>query len=136
MLNEVSGAISWNSNHQSLVATSTAEAEAAAFFAVTQELVFLKELGAKLGMTKSLPSSDFSDTQTKNSVSFQNVKRFAIKRHFLQAKLVEKVLEVKFCPTKNTAADVLTKAVGRVKFQRFSREIAGDIITKKNRNFN
>ena len=75
-LNETSGAVSWHSKLQSTVATSTAEAEAAALFAATQELVFLRELGAELGMSKSLPSSVFVDNQaciamTKNAVNSQ-----------------------------------------------------------------
>ena len=60
-LHETSGAISWNSKLQTTVATSTAEVEATALFAATQELIFLRKLGAELGMTKSLPSSVFVD---------------------------------------------------------------------------
>ena len=141
-LNETSGVISWHSKLQSTVATSTAEVEAAAFFAATQELVFLRDLGAELGMSKSLPSSVSVDNQaciamTKNAVNSQNVKHFAIKLHFLQEKIDEKVLEVKFCPTENMTADILTKALGRVKFQRFSKEIARGITTQReDSNFN
>ena len=93
-------------------------------------------------MSKSLPSSVFVDNQaciamTKNAVNSQKVKHFAIKLHFLQEKIDEKVLEVKFCPTENMTADILTKALGRVKFQRFSKEIAGGITTQReNSNFN
>ena len=50
-LNETSGAIIWKSKLQSTVATSTAEAEAAALFAATQELIFLRELGAEFGLS-------------------------------------------------------------------------------------
>ena len=39
-LHEISGAISWNSKLQTTVATSTAEVEAIALFAATQELIF------------------------------------------------------------------------------------------------
>ena len=93
-------------------------------------------------MSKSLPSSVFVDNQaciamTKNAVISHKVKHFAIKLHFLQEKIDEKVLEVKFCPTENMTADILTKALGRVKFQRFSKEIAGGITTQReNSNFN
>ena len=77
-LNETSGAISWNSKLQTTVPTSTAEAEAAAVFAPTEELIFLKELGAELGMSKSFPSSVFVDNQaciamTKNAVNSQKL---------------------------------------------------------------
>ena len=135
-LNETSSAISWNSKLQRTVATSIAEAEATALFAATQELIFLRELGAELGMTKSLPSSVFVDNQacttmTNNAVNSEKVKHFAIKLHFLQEKIDEKVLEVKFCPTENMTADVLTKASGMVKFQGFSNENAGDKSTQK-----
>ena len=90
-LNETSGAISWHSKLQSTVAMSTAEAQAAALLAATQELVFLRELGAELGMSKALPSSVFADNQaciatTKNAVTSQKVKHFAIKLYFLQAR--------------------------------------------------
>ena len=135
-LNETLGAISWHSKLQSIVATSTAEAEAAALFAATQELVVLRELGAELGMSKSLPSSVFVDNQaciamTKNAVSSHKVKHFAIKLHFLQEKIDEKVLAVKFCPTGKLTAEILTKAIGRVTFQRFSKDIAGVITTQR-----
>ena len=135
-LNETSGAIRWHSKLQSTVATSTAKAEAAALFAATQALVFLRELGAELCMSKSLPSSVFVDNQdciamTKNAVNSQKVKHFAIKLHFVQDKIDEKLLEVKFCPTENMTAEILTKAVGRVKFPRFSKEITGGITTQR-----
>ena len=118
------------------MAASTAKVELAALFSATQEMIFLKELGAELGMSKSLPSSVFVDSQaciamTKNAVNSQKVKHFAIKLHFLQEKIDEKVSEIKFCPTENMTAEVLTKALGRVKFKRFSKEIAGGISTKR-----
>ena len=141
-LNETSGALSWDSKLQTTVATSTADAEAAALFAATKEMIFLRELGAELGMSKSFPSSNFVDNQaciarTKNAVNSQKVIHFAIKLHFLQEKIDENVVEVKFCPTKSLTADVLNNALGRVKFQRFSKEIAGGLSTQKeNSNFN
>ena len=136
-LNETSGAISWNSKLQSTVAKSTPPvAEAAALFAAKQKWIFLRELGAGLGTRKSLPSSVFVDNQvciamTKNAISSQKTKHFAIKLRLFQEKKHEKHLKVKFCPTENMTADVLTKALGRVKFQRFSKEIVGNILTRR-----
>ena len=135
-LNETSGAISWNSKLQTTVATSTAEAETAALFAATQELIFLRELGAEVDMSKSLPSSVFVDNQaciamTKNAVNSRKVEHFAIKLQFLQKKVDENVLEARFCSTENMTADVLTKALGSVKFQRFRKELAGGISTQR-----
>ena len=62
--NETSGAISWNSELQTTEATSTAEAEAAAVLAATHKLIFPRELCAELGISKSLPSSVFVDSQS------------------------------------------------------------------------
>ncbi|MEO1765186.1 MAG: hypothetical protein AAFR83_25310, partial [Cyanobacteria bacterium J06629_18] len=58
---------------------------------------------------------------------FSKSKTFRIKLHFLQEKIDEKVLEVKFCPTEDMRADVLTKALGKVKVRKFSEEITGDV---------
>ena len=83
-------------------------------------------------MTKSLPSSVFVDNHACIAMTnSQKIKHFAIKLRSLQEKIDEKVLEVKFCPTENMTADVLTKALGRVKFQRFSKERASNISTQK-----
>ena len=135
-LNETSSAIIWNPKQKSIEATSTAEAEAAALSAATQKMIFPRELGAELGMSTNhyqVLSSLTIDciAMTKNAVNSQNLKNFAIKLHFLQERIDEKVSEVNFCTTKIMTADVLTKAVGRVKFQKFSEEIACDISTQR-----
>ena len=77
-------------------------------------------------MNNPLLSSVFDDNQaciamTRNTVNSETVKHFAIKPHFFRVNL---------CPSKKMTADVLTKAVGMVKFQRFSKEIASDISTQ------
>ena len=87
-------------------------------------------------MSNSLPSFVFADNQaciamTKNGVNSQKIEYSALKLHFLQEKTDEKVLEVKFFPTENIRADILTKALERVKFQRFNRKKAGDISTQR-----
>ena len=87
-------------------------------------------------MSKELPSFVFVDNQaciatTKKGVNSQKLKYSAFKLHFLQEKTDEKVSGVEFFPHENTTADVLTKALGRVRLQRFNREIAGEISTQR-----
>ena len=99
-------------------------------------MILLKELGAELGMNKSLPSSVFVENQaciamTKKAVNSLKVDLFAIGLHFLQKKIDQKVIENKFRPIENATADVLMNALGMNKFQRFSEDIAGKIATQR-----
>ena len=130
-LNEKSGAISWNSKLQTTVSTSTAEAEAMSLFAASQELEFLRNLAAEVGIDTSRPSTLFVDNQaciaiTKNTVNSLKVKHFAIKLSFIHEKIELKHLDVAFCPTTDMIADLLTKALGRIEVERFSKRLSGE----------
>ena len=116
-------AVSWKSKKQSCVALSTAEAEYMALTAAAQEAVWLRQLQSDLIKTSNSPTTIFEDNQSaicmaKNYVFHGRTKHIGIKYHYIREKVNDKSIELKYCPTEEMTADVLTKGLNRDKFEK------------------
>ena len=130
-LNSESGAISWSSKLQTMVTTSTAEAEAMLLFAASQELEFLRGLGNEIGADTEQLTKVHVDNQaciaiTKNTVNSQKLNHFAIKLSFIQEKIELRHLDVEICPTSEMIADLLTEPFAKIKVAMFSKRHSGE----------
>ncbi len=54
---------------------------------------------------------------SKNSIFHDKTKHFEIDWHFVQEKVKKKIVQVDFIITTKQLADMLTKALGRIKFE-------------------
>jgi hypothetical protein len=54
---------------------------------------------------------------SKNSVFHDKTKHFEVDWHFIQKKIKEKIVEIDFINTTKQLADMLMKALGRIKFE-------------------
>jgi hypothetical protein len=110
-----SGAVSWVSRLQKIVALSTMEAEYIAATEACKEMVWLKAFLGELGMEQS-DCTLFSDSQSaihlaKNSAFHARTKHIDIRYHFIRSLLEDGQLTLTKIHTKENPADMLTKVV-------------------------
>ena len=121
-------AITWQSKKQPCVALSTAEAEYVALAGAAQEATWLKQLYQDLQESnKSILI--YEDNQSaisiaKNPQFHGRVNHINIKFHFVRDQVSNNNMKLVYCQTDDMIADMLTKTLGRVKFEKF-REMAG-----------
>ena len=126
--------ISWFTKLQpGLPATSTVEAEFRSAATGTQELLWLQhlmgELGSKLKLelvtSQPLLKEDNQGAiaAMRNDVQHSRLKHVELKYFFIKQVVEEGEMEVDYCPTSEQIADLLTKPLGRQKFEYFSRRI-------------
>ena len=118
------GIISWLSKKQATVALSSTEAEYVAASIATQEAVWLRALLADLKFIQDAPTVIEEDNQgaialSKNPKFLGRTKHVDIRYHFIRDKVESKEILLKYCPTNNMVADVLTKALSKNSFERF-----------------
>jgi uncharacterized membrane protein YgcG len=119
------GAIAWSSRKQSTTAKSSAEAELIAVASGTQEGVWLRYLLKELELLdKKRPTTMFCD----NSAAVQIAKNRKLSRqtkhlevdYFIVRQFVEnKKLCIRKIASKYNLADIMTKPLGRKKFEQF-----------------
>jgi len=115
------GAISWSSKLQGIVALSTTEAEYVAACSAGCELEFFRKLFTELGYnltSTTLPL--YVDNQSAISVARNpehhgRMKQLDNKYFWLRNFVQKKKIAVEYCPTDKMPADVLTKALSPVK---------------------
>lgn len=117
--------ISWKSKKQHTVALSSCEAEYVALAYAVQEGVYLTNLLSHIdkGCT-SEPVLIYEDNQgaialAKDLLNRQRSKHIDIRYHFIRRELSNGKVIVKYCPTDEMVADVMTKAVTKHKLVKF-----------------
>ena len=58
-------------------------------------------------------------TMVKQNFSSAATRHVKIMFHFIREKIKDKEIRVEYCPTADMVADMMTKALDRVKFERF-----------------
>jgi hypothetical protein len=109
--------ITWESRKQKCVALSSTEAEYVVLSEAVKEGVYLKKCLTEIGYMK--PEEQiiiYCDNQgaqklTKNSLYHSRTKHIDIKYHFIRKIYEEGELDVKYIPTNQMPADVLTKSL-------------------------
>lgn len=124
-LSEQGPLISWKSKKQTTVALSSCEAEYMALAASVQESIYLRQLLTEFSVDCQIePVVIHEDNQgtialAKNPVSHQRSKHIDVRFHFIRTELENGKIIVKYCPTEDMIADILTKPVTRFKLDRF-----------------
>jgi hypothetical protein len=114
------GAVSWMSRLQSIVALSTTEAEFISAVSAGQEIVWMRSFLGKLGYSFDAPSLLLVDNQlaiqvTRNPEHHGRMKHLDLRFFWLRDMVNSGVIAVRYIPTADMAADLLTKALARVK---------------------
>ena len=116
-------AISWMSKKQNCVALSTAEAEYMALSSAAQESVWLERLLGEMNERSGKPIVVFEDNQSticmaKNPKFHGRAKHIGIKHHYIREQVNNEKISLEYCPTEDMIADILTKGLGRVQFNK------------------
>jgi hypothetical protein len=115
-----SGAVLWLSRLQSIVALSTTEAEFVAAASAGQEVVWMRALLGELGFPISGPSLLLLDNQSaiqvgKSPKHHGRMKHLDLHFYWLCNVVVAGQIALRYVPTANMAADLLTKGLARIK---------------------
>lgn len=127
---QMSGAaVTWRSKKQTCVALSTAEAEYIALASATQEAMWLRQLTTDLRMGPDRSMLIFEDNQSaicmaSNPQFHGRAKHIDIKYHFVREQVKSGIVELKYCPSDEMIADMLTKGLSWNKFVKL-RDMAG-----------
>jgi hypothetical protein len=113
-----SGAISWASKLQQVVTLSTTEAEYISATAAGQEILWLRNLMSEMGYPVQGPSTLHLDNQsaiavTRNPEHHGRMKHLDLRHYWLRDTVKAGLIDVKYIPTKQMPADIMTKALSR-----------------------
>jgi hypothetical protein len=121
------GAISWSSKKQPSVALSSTEAEYIAGAHAAKEAIWLKSLVSEIWKDQATnsPITLHIDNQSaiaiaKNPEFHDRTKHIEVRHHFLRQQVDSKAIILKYLPTNDQVADVLTKGLTREKHERFT----------------
>ena len=117
------GVISWQSKKQRTVALSTVEAEYMATTQATKEAIWWRSFFAGVGHDMSRPTVIHSDSQgsialAHNPEHHARTKHIDIQHHFIRQHVADKTIALHFVGTEGMIADIFTKALDRVEYER------------------
>ena len=123
-----SGMISWFSRKQTSIALSTEKAEYIGACSACREVVWLRKMleglfDVEIDATDILCDNQSSIKMTENPVFHDKTKHIDIIYHFIRDMVQKGVVKLKYVPTEEQVAYVLTKPKACVKFEYFRYNI-------------
>jgi len=141
-----SGLIFCQSQLQSVIAKSTAEAEYIALSNCASIVEGIRNLLAQLSMQQQTSTNIYNDNQAalsmvKRSTSTAKTRHIKIAFHYIKKQYLDGIIKVTYCPTNDMLADILTKALPRSQFRAIrdttmDLHCEGSIYNNKNNNIN
>ena len=127
-ISDDSSVICWSSRKQQTVALSSTEAEYMSISLVSQECVYLLSLVKSLGLDLDGPILLQGDNHgaiklSQNPITHSRSKHIDIRHHFVRDLVEREVIQLQYIPTDQNIADILTKALGRPKFNQFRSDL-------------
>jgi hypothetical protein len=121
-----SGAISWSSKKQPIVALSSTKAEYRGATIVACEVVWLQKLLSDLGQSVDAPIVIYCDNidsilLANNPVYHAKTKHIGVHYHFIREKVLAKEIDLIHVSTEDQVADIFTKALGTDKLKKFRK---------------
>jgi hypothetical protein len=95
----------------------------------TKEAIWLRRLFGELKLQNlQVPTIIRGDNQgslnlAHNPVYHGRTKHVEVRHHFIREKILSKEISLEFVPTGEQLADVFTKALGRVAFEKIRRQL-------------
>jgi hypothetical protein len=119
-----SAPITWQSKRQSVVTTSSTEAEYVAACEATKEAIWLRQLLEDMGFAQESATVLYEDNhstiaQTENPLHHKRTKHIDVSYHFTREMVKEKVVVLKWISTDDQPADMLTKPLPKSVFKKF-----------------
>jgi len=122
------GAISWASKKQKSIALSTTEAEYMAMTQAAKEILWLQVLLDEIGAFKHISpiSTLYADNQgaialARNPEYHARTKHIDIQYHFIRDLITSAKLDLRFCPSSDMIADIMTKSLPRATHEKHTQ---------------
>ncbi|KAK2989971.1 hypothetical protein RJ640_004134 [Escallonia rubra] len=120
------GAVSWSSKKQSIVTLSTTEAEFVAATACACQAIWLRRILEELQFKQTGATIVFCDNNSaiklsKNPVLHGRSKHIDVKYYFLRDLSIDGTIDVKYCRSEAQVADIFTKPLRFLPFQKLRR---------------
>jgi hypothetical protein len=125
------GPVSWQSRKQSIVALSSTEAEYIAMGETGREVIWLRSLLSELGCAPSRPTPLWVDNRTAIGMaldgngSHSRRKHINVRHHWIREAISQGIIEPHWISTVNQQADLFTKGLGRIAFERCRSLVMG-----------
>ncbi|SGY32216.1 BQ5605_C002g01334 [Microbotryum silenes-dioicae] len=115
-------AISWQSKQQSMVATSTTEAEILAASAAAKEAMWLRRLVADLKLEQPKATLIWKDNQAVIAIALNpahhgRTKHYSVHHFYIRERVTAGDIRIKYCKTGAMTADIFTKPLARNLFK-------------------
>lgn len=120
--------INWESRKQRCVALSSTEAEYLSIGDVCKDLCFIKSFLAEL-LSRNFVITVYNDNQSAHKLlecrefCHKRTKHIDLRYHFVKDLVQKGFMNVKYLPTGEMMADVLTKSLSAVKHQKFVKKL-------------
>lgn len=128
------GPISWSSKKQTVVALSSHQSEYIAVSELTKEVIWSRRLMETLGYKQTVPTIIRIDNNaalaTANGKNSDKTKHIDIRYHYIQEQVREGNVTLLHIPTISNQADILTKSLANIPFNRLLPRLMGQEINK------
>ncbi|CAL5377981.1 unnamed protein product [Camellia sinensis] len=120
---------SWCYKKQAIIAQSTAKAKYVSPAVVINQALWIRKLMTDLHMEQQEGTQIFADNQaaisiTNNPVFHSKTKHFKIKFYLLREVQREGELQLSYCKTENQSADILTKALPKIRYEFLRQKLS------------
>ena len=121
--------VSWCSKRQGCVSKSTTETEYVALSTACQEGIWLRRLLDEISIKQHDPTVIYEDNQgaiqlSKNPKFHSRTKHIDVSYHYNRQQVNQNTVSVKYCTSEDMLADIMTKGLSKVQFQKF-RDMLG-----------
>jgi hypothetical protein len=121
------GPIVWQSRAQTTVAHSSTEAKYMALSDCSHQVSWIHTIFLELGMRLG-PIPIYADNQGSifigsNPVQEIHTKHIDVKYHYVRECIADKKIVLYHVPTEDNTADIFTKNLGCLKFEKFKRQL-------------
>ena len=120
------GVVSWSAKKQPIITLSSTESEYVALTHASKDIIWLHKLLKELSFLHplSLPTALHCDNQgaielSKDSKFHARTKHIDVHFHFVRQTVAQGHVTIKYCPTEDMVADIFTKSLARIKFEKF-----------------
>jgi hypothetical protein len=122
------GVVTWSSKKQPIVTLSSTEAEYVAATHATKEVLWLRSFLGEFTDLFKTPTTLHCDNNSamelsKDSKFHARTKHIDIRYHFIREAVENRMITVKYVPTKENLADIFTKALPRPEFEHFVKKL-------------
>jgi hypothetical protein len=124
------GTVSWSAKKQPIITLSSTEAEYVALTHAAKDALWIHKILKEFSFLHnlSLPTTLYCDNQgairlSKDATFHGRTKHIDVHFHFIRQTITSGSIELIYMPTENMTADIFTKSLPRVKFEKFRDDL-------------